>query len=154
MISKLWPARSKASIGPVTDLDAIVSESVTFRFKGKVHNLKPISLAEYLKFINAMAEMNKAFEEKDKSPLTAKDLASKYHAVIAAVCDTITLDDILSMEQAQVAALYQLVIDQITGQVDHGDGKKKRMRVPIYAHEVPSSSLNSTANSGGVMPKP
>lgn len=123
---KLWPARTKSKVDvPVTDLDAIVSESVPFRFQGRIHELKPISLAEYLKFLNAMTEMNAAFQDKEAAtPMTARDLAAKYHAVISAVCDSITLDDVMKMEQAQVAALYQLVIDQVTGQVDQGDGKK------------------------------
>jgi hypothetical protein len=123
MIRKLWPARTKAlEEAPVADLDAIVAEPVPFRSKGKVHYLKPFSLAEFLKFVNAKGNLEKAMTG---SALTPEHLAHAYHAVIAAVCDTITVDDILSMEQVQVAALYQLVIDMVTGQVDSGDGKKK-----------------------------
>lgn len=127
---KLWPARSQNFDGPVSDLDAIVAAPVSFRFKGKVHTLKPFSLAEFLLFTNAQAHLMQLI--KDETGVTTQELASRYHKVISSVCSSITIDDILSMEQVQVAALYQLVIDMVTGQVDQGDGKKKRMRLPIY----------------------
>lgn len=138
MISKLWPARTQKAEGPVADLDAIVAEAVTFRFKGKIHKLKPFSLAEFLKFVNAKAGLERSMT--GEGAVTAEHLAQQYHAVIASVCDTITVSDIMDMEQVQVAALYQLVIDMVTGQVDMGDGKKKRMRMDLYDSERRSSS--------------
>jgi hypothetical protein len=129
---KLWPSRTKAQgVEPVTDLDVMVAEPIPFRYKGVIHYLKPMQLDEFLKFTNAQFHLMEAIKKEDVK-LTANDLANRYHAVIASVCDTITLDDILNMEQAQVAALYQLVIDLVTGQTTTGDGKKKRMRLPIY----------------------
>lgn len=130
---KLWPTRTKAAkeVEPVTDLDVIVSEPVPFRYKGKIHYLKPMQLDEFLKFTNAQAHLMDAIR-KDDVTLTGVQLAERYFAVISSVCDTIVLDDILNMEQAQVAALYQLVIDLVTGQVDHGDGKKKRLKLPLF----------------------
>jgi hypothetical protein len=134
---KLWPTRTKQT-APITDLDAIVAETVSFKYRGKVHQLKPMSLEQFLKFTNAQSELLASVNE-DRL-LTAKDLAEKYLGVISSVCDTITLDDILAMEQVQVAALYQLVIDLVTGQVDLGDSKKKREKIPIYSFGQVSSS--------------
>ena len=130
---KLWPSRTKAmkEIEPVTDLDVIVSEPVPFRYKGKIHYLKPMQLDEFLKFTNAQAHLMDAIRKEDVK-LSAKELADRYFAVISAVCESITIDDIMNMEQAQVAALYQLVIDLVTGQVNQGEGKKKRLKVPLY----------------------
>lgn len=130
---KLWPARSKAirDEGPVADLDAIVSDPVSFRFKGKIHVLKPIDLKDFLKFTNAQASLMRSANDPEKR-LSAKELAEQYLSVISPLCDTITLDHIMEMEQVQIAALYQLVIDMVTGQVDTGDGKKKRAKLQIY----------------------
>lgn len=146
---KLWPARSKfKDIEPVTDLDAIVAEPVAFRYKGKIHVLKPIRLDEFLKFTNAQAILMEQIRD-DKSTMTPRDLAECYHKVIGAVCDTITVDDILSMEQAQVAATYQLIIDLVTGQVKSGDQKKSRQRLPLYESVQPLSSPSAPESSDG-----
>lgn len=145
---KLWPARTQAlDIGPVADLDAIVADPIPFRFKGKIHVLKPIALDDFLKFTNAQAELLRAANDEVK--LSAKELATKYHRLFASVCETISLDDVLGMEQVQIAALYQLIIDMTTGQVDMGDGKKKRAKIPIYDIARASSSPNAPASSGG-----
>lgn len=150
---KIWPARSKAlkdkDVEPVTDLDAIVAEKIPFRFQGKIHYIKPIALDEFLKFTNAQAQMSVILNDKSSS-ITAQELANQYYKIISAVCDSITLEDILNMEQAQVAALYQLVLDAVTGQVDVGsDGKKKRKKLQIYESVARSSSPNAVENSAG-----
>ncbi len=148
---KLWPARTKHTEGPVADLDAIVADPVDFRFKGKRHRLKPFTLAEYLKFVSAKVVLETAIS--GTNPVTPRELADSYHRVIASVCDSITVEDIMQMEQVQVAALYQLVIDMVTGQVDTGDGKKKRMRMDLYASVQPSSSPSVPESLDGT-PKP
>ena len=155
---KIWPSRSKAKaareLDVVTDLDAIIAEPVAFRFNGKIYTLKPIQLDEFLKFTNAQNRLSN--ELKSESAITADSLASSYHAVISSVCDDLTLNDIKSMSQAQVAALYQLVIDMVTGQVDYGDGagKKKRKRLGIYDSVAPSSLPSAQPSSGGPQAKP
>lgn len=157
-MKKFWPTRQahrNRDIEPVTDLDALIAEPVPFRYNGKIHNIKPIALDEFLKFTNAQANLMDAIK-KDDVKLTADDLAGRYHSVISSLCDTISLDDVRNMSQPQVAALYQLVIDQVTGQVNTGDGKKKRMKIPLYqsAPEVPLSSQSVPNISVGQSNKP
>lgn len=142
-------ARDSANQAVDTDLDALLSEEVTFRFNGRVHKIKPISLAEFLKWTQAHTSLMDSIKS-DQEIITPKMLAEKYHEVISAVCDSITVADVESMEQAQIAALYQLVIDKMTGQVPTSDGvKKKRMRIDLYNSGRPSSSPNSAPASGG-----
>lgn len=147
-MKKLWPTRTKHLNEPVVDLDAIISEPVHFRFNGKIHALKPMQLDEFLKFSNAQARLMDTLKDA-QAKLGPKDLAEQYHQVVASVCDTISVDDILNMEQAQIAALYQLVIDLVTGQVDQGDGKKKRQKLQIYESVQASSSQSAPENSAG-----
>lgn len=132
MLSKLWPARTRAEQpdGPISDLDEILARPVPFRFKGKIHKLEPITTEDFLLFSSAQTELMKAMS--NTYPISAKELAQKIHRVFSSVCKTITVEDVESMQQAQVAALYQLVLDMITGQIDFGDGKKKRAKIPIY----------------------
>lgn len=147
---KLWPTRQQAKRenDPVVDLDAIVAEPVHFRLRGKIHTLKPLALDEFLKFTNAQNALMESL--KDDQKLDAKTLAERYLGVISSVCDTITIDDLMGMEQVQVAALYQLVIDMVTGQTDFdGSGKKKRLKIPIYEYAQASLSPSAPGNSGG-----
>ena len=149
---RFWPARTQAE-GPVADLDAIVADPVPFRFKGKIHILKPIELDNFLRFANAQAEIMRTTGDKE-SKISTEELAKRYHRVFSAVCDTITVKDVMSMEQVQIAALYQLVIDMVTGQVDMGDGKKKRQKIPLYDIVRASSSPNAPENSDGPLTSP
>lgn len=147
MLSKLLPARPKAN-GPIADLDAIVAEAVPFKFQGRLHFIKPITLREFLKFTQANADFHARLTSDSK--LTADELASEYEKVIQSVCDSITKKHILSMEQAQVAALYQLIIDAVTGQVATPDeGKKKRVKIPIYDFAQVSFWPNAPESSVG-----
>lgn len=131
----------------MADLDALVAEPVRFRYGGKIHELKPMSLEQFLRFSNAQSALMSSVNED--GPMTARALAEKYHRVISSVCDTISLEDIMGMEQVQVAALYQLVIDLVTGQVQTGDSKKKRRKLEIYESVPLSSSQSAPANSDG-----
>ncbi len=129
----LMPARARAKQpeGPIADLDEIIARPVPFRFAGKIHQLDPITTEDFLLFSNAQAELMRAMQDKE-TPISAKDLAIKIHRVFGSVCKSLTLADVESMQQAQVAALYQLVLDMVTGQVDFGEGKKKRQKIPLY----------------------
>jgi len=140
---KLWPARSK-HVDPVVDLDNLIAEKIAFKFKGKIHYLKPISLEEFLRFTNKNSEFLTSL--KDDKEISAKELAMGYLGVINTVCESIGLDDIEEMEQAQIAALYQLIVDTVTGSVETGEGKKKRLRLPIY-HSKQATSLQNAAGS-------
>lgn len=148
MLSKLWPARTAKKIdGPVSDLDAIIAEPVNFRFKGKIHQLKPVDMQTFLKFTSAHSSLMRAAQDPEVK-LSAEDLAQKYHQVISSLCNTITVKDIMDMEQVQIAALFQLVMDVVTGQVDDGDGKKKRMKIQGLYSSVQPSSLPNVPSAG------
>lgn len=148
---KLWPARTKAKpTEPVADLDAIICETISFRYQGKIHTLKPVTLEDFLKFTNAHTVLMQSLTNDEK--ITPRELAERYQKVIGSVCGSITVDDILGMEQVQVAALFQLVIDQMTGQVKTGDGndsKKKRQKIPLYESVQASSSPSVPESSAG-----
>jgi hypothetical protein len=135
-VIKLWPARTKHTEGPVADLDAIVADPVDFRFGGKIHTLNPFTVEDYLRYVNAKVSLE---TEIRSGAITADQLVQSYFKVISAVCTTITIADIKKMQQVQVAALYQLVIDMVTGQVDTGEDKKKRKRIDLYESVRPSS---------------
>jgi hypothetical protein len=147
VMKKLWPARTNKVEGPVADLDAIVSDPVPFKFDGEIHVLKPFSVQDYLRYVNAKIQLETKITG---GSITPDQLVESYHAVISAVCSTITIAHIRKMQQVQVAALYQLVIDMVTGQVDTGEDKKKRKRIDLYESVRPLSSLSAAENLDGL----
>lgn len=152
MFGKFRPARGNhaKATEPVTDLDAIIAEPVSFRYQGKVHKLNPMRLDEFLRFTNAQARLMEYLQVEGKT-LTPRQLAEQYHEVIGSVCSTLSVDDIMGMEQVQVAALYQLVIDLVTGQVKtpNDPQKKSRQKIPLYEYAQQSSSPSAPESSGG-----
>lgn len=97
----------------VSDLDALVAEPIAFRFNGEVHEIKPVSTLELLSFTNAFAELQELNGRSDA--ITVGELVDAYTSVISSVCPSITRDHVESMTQAQVAALFQLVMDSVVG---------------------------------------
>jgi hypothetical protein len=137
MISRFLPSRAKAK-GPIVDLDAIVAEPHYFRFKGKIYKVNPVELEAFLKFTNAQATLMRSLNDKD-ALLSWKELAQRYADVISPLCPDISVEMIMDMQQAQVAALYQLIIDVVTGDIDDGEGKKKRLKLPLHESVQASS---------------
>lgn len=127
---KLWPTRQKHTADLVADLDAMVSEAIAFKLHGKQHIVKPISLEEFLKYTNAYSQIWNSTDEKKK--LTNEQFIEMYHQLFSSVCDTITIDDIKRMSQAQVGALFQLISDTVTGKA-HVDQKKTLLRAQTAA---------------------
>ena len=104
----------------VSDLDALVAEPIAFRFKGRVHEIKPISTLELLKFTNAFAILQ-GLNEKSGT-VSVEELVTAYAEVIGSVCPTITREHVQEMTQAQVGALFQLVMDSVTGKAHAAPG--------------------------------
>lgn len=114
----------------VSDLDALVSEPVAFRFQGRIHEIKPISTLELLKFTNAFSGLQELSGKSDQ--ITVSELVEAYTEVISSVCPTITKVHVENMTQSQVSALFQLVMDSVVGRAHVGpvvpseDAKKKQ----------------------------
>lgn len=110
----------------VSDLDAMVAKPVAFRLHGRIHEIKPISLEEFYKFANAWTTV---LNWKDSDGISPKEYLKGLTELFQSVCDSITEDDVLRLTQAQAGALFQLIIESVTGkaQVEPvvSDGEKK-----------------------------
>lgn len=107
------PARQRSTIESVVDLDAILAEPKAFQWRGKTHVIRPIDTLTFLKVTNEMAKIQ-ALIGQDGKP-SHKEVIEAYAGVFSSVCDTISKKDVLEMTQAQVGALFQLVVDCVTG---------------------------------------
>jgi len=114
LLKTLRPARQEASADTriVVDLDRLAAEPIGFRFKGRVHTIKPITTERFLVAMNEWAELM-ALEKQTK--LDQQKVIDRFVNIFAAVCDTITRQDVLDMTLAQRGALLQQVFEIITG---------------------------------------
>lgn len=133
MKSFFKPARSKAwmtsgSDNVIADLDAIIQDTVSFKLNGKIHEIKPLSTKDFLIYTNALS---KVWELKDKEIIKPDDLIEKYYDMVSSVVPSIKRTDIETMNQQQVGALFQLILDTVTGKAQaraSQDAQKKTLQ--------------------------
>ncbi|NDD53821.1 hypothetical protein EBZ39_08065 [bacterium] len=106
------------NIPVVSDLDAMIAESVPFRFNGKVHHIKPISVIEFYQYTQSL---EKLMQLKDAEKVTGDDLVDAYYNLFRTVCETIQHSDIEKMTTAQAGALFALTLDCVTGKAHGSD---------------------------------
>lgn len=114
MIRKLWPARQKHDADLVADLDALINDPVKFKLHGKTCEIKPLNTEEFFRFSNAYAKLMNAYD--NNTP--AKDLVHAYTDLFSGICTNVTEKDVENMTTAQVGALFQLIIETVTGRVN------------------------------------
>lgn len=128
MLKNLMPSRTAKKSGSVlTDLDAILTQSVSFRLHGRVFEIVPVSTERFLLYSQ---KLSKFFSLKDKEGLSADELIDGYHEVISSLVPDVTRKDIADMTQSQIGALFQLVIDTVTGHSQTDEYKKKVLTIP------------------------
>lgn len=123
------PSHGGANI--VADLDAILTEPIHFRLLGKVHTLEPITTENFLLYTNALAKL---FQMRDEKMISSQDLIQRYFDLFSSVCKTIELKDIQGMTQAQVAGLYQLILDSFQGKSQAELEKKTLQHRTLVRH--------------------
>ncbi len=124
---RLWN-RGKAqarTIEVVTDLDAILTRQVAFRFQGRTFTLDPLDTTQFFLAVNAIAECEKA-RQREKLPDT--DLLDLYYGVFKHVCPQIKRKMLDGMKVQQVVMLFNTVCRFIMGDKlseELGDAQKK-----------------------------
>lgn len=107
----------------VSDLDKMIAEPLAFKLHGRVHKIEPISVKEFYAYSNALARLNVL---RDSKSIEKEDLVDAYFELYKSVISTIKLQDVEDMTQAQAAALFQLIIDVVTGRAYAPDEEKKK----------------------------
>lgn len=117
---------TKSGARVIADLDALIAEPVAFRFQGKTHLIKPISTAEFLKFLEASSRIGAVIANK-----TAKtdDVITAYHGLIMSVCDSFTRKDVEKLTEAQSWALFRVIIETVKGKPSDQEAKKKLLEM-------------------------
>lgn len=108
----------------VADLDAIDVRPAKFKWDGKIHEIRAVNTFEYLKVTEIFARMDMLSKRSD---FTVQELAEVYADLITSVCDTIKRDDVYKMTNQQIGALFQLILDQVSGRLTKYDAEKKNL---------------------------
>lgn len=128
MISRLRPARQQAEESDVfLDLDKLISEPQTFRWRGQVHKVKPISTHVFFQVSAKLSEINRMCSS-DVEKLDEARFVRTYSELFAIVCDTIKARDVQDMTNAQRGALLQFVLDCLSGRAQAESEKKKTLK--------------------------
>lgn len=117
----------------IVDLDRLIAEPVAFRFNGKVHQISAMDTKTFFTLVNEIAKLEAMGRDKDK--IDAKELMDAYVRLFKSVCTTISKEDVYNMTFPQIGALFQQVIDCVTGRAYKDDTQKKS---PMKMTDQPS----------------
>lgn len=127
---KFLPSRQKQKSGRppvmVADLDALLTEKVSFRLLGKVWTIEPFSVEQFAMFSKAYFDLTQL--SKNDRVVSPDELAEAYEKMTEAAGLSLTKEDIKKMSQQQAAALFQLLTDMHTGHL-FADEKKTQEKV-------------------------
>jgi hypothetical protein len=105
-------SKSDHYVTVVKDLDALISDSVAFKWGGKIHEIRPIETGEFLQVYEALGMID-ALRKQDK--ITPTEILDAQYKLFSSLCSTIERSDLDKMTYLQVGDLYQLFIDTISG---------------------------------------
>jgi len=99
----------------VSDLDALVQESIAFTLFGERHILKPVTLEQFFKCTNLFAEIDGYMKQVGSASADLDSFLGVFHKLVSQVCETMTIEIVKKMSLQQVAALIGVVMDQVSG---------------------------------------
>jgi hypothetical protein len=108
----------------VTDLDAILTRTVGFRFGGRVHKIPPMDVTQFMEAMNALATIDLL---RQKKVVEAEELLAAYVSLFTIVCPTIRAEDIQSMNHHQIGALLNTIMELIMGKPELEHQKKSSL---------------------------
>lgn len=103
----------------VADLDKILTTTIAFNLHGKIRKIKPFTTEMFFKYTRDLGELMSVTQEKT----TPQELIDKYFNLFADIVDPIERKDIEDCTQQQIAALFDLVVNSVTGKAHQEDGK-------------------------------
>lgn len=125
-----------SKMGPVSDLDALISEPVTFKLHGQIFSILPVTTEVMFRAMEKLAAIEGM---RDGKSVSAEDLVKRYYDLFHAVCPEITMRHVEDMTQSQAMSLLQLVVDSVTGKAQAEIEKKKKEFLARSSPSVPSN---------------
>lgn len=127
---KFSTKREKPTV--VTDLDAIVRDSIAVTLHGKKHVIRPVLVEEFFALANAWAVIGDLDSRKN---VGIDEVIDAYFGVIHAVCPTITREDLRTCTLSQITGFLRVVMEHSTGGLT--DEKKKALKIKTRTPQPP-----------------
>jgi hypothetical protein len=118
METKLKPARtfSEPRIKIITDLDALVSNSIGVKLGGKVYRINPVDTETFMKLSANLSAIQKILDKREKGEeIFDAEVYEVYTDFIQSVCPDITLSVLKSCTLAQINALVVTITKHMMG---------------------------------------
>lgn len=117
---KLMPTRAPSKPAKIiADFDALISESIAFRFHGKDFIIRPVDTETFLKVMIGFQEAQMLVRQEAEGKVVDTDaIYDAYLKFIGPLCEDFTVKDLKSMTLSQINALIGLIIKHITGGTD------------------------------------
>lgn len=137
VLEKLKPARSRTQedFEIIADIDAVITKPIGFRLHGRSHKIRPVTTREFMEWSSALAHL---WNLKKKEDVQDEEIWKAYYNVIHTLCETITLEDIQKCEPSQIAAIYGVLLDHVTGRIQREDEKKKALSQSTQNENLPN----------------
>jgi hypothetical protein len=124
----------------VADLDALAASDLAIRYKGETHTIKPLSTAAFFQLYASWARLDEQIRKPETDPQAAFEAIS---GIVSSIIPSLSRDEILQMNQAQVGALLNSVFRLTTGEKQAEVEHKKKTKAPAH----PTGSSGSTLHS-------
>lgn len=127
---KLKPARTQAESTPPTkivcDFDALLSESVGFKFQGRTYTVASLDLENYMQVTLAYKSLVDMIELRSTGqPMTYEEVYGKYYDLIHPLVPDFTYESLTKLPFNLLNHLMNLILKQIAGDPSLLDPEKK-----------------------------
>lgn len=111
------PVRSQSQPLVITDLDALISKPIAFKFQGEIFTVKPVDTGTYLKVADGLGQLQ-ALTSQDQANVKREDIDQAYFNLLSNLCDDLKISHIQKMTVAQINALLRLIVRHLTGETE------------------------------------
>lgn len=124
VFKRLMPTRdAHDGVQMVADLDRMISKPIGIRLFGMVHIIRPMNLETYLSTVNQIARIDSL---RKKDHVDREEIRDAYGRVFAACCSSIRKEHVEKMNDAQIAAFFGQVMEQVQGKAGVQLNEKKK----------------------------
>lgn len=125
-------SKPKTEVEVVSDLDALISKTVGFKFQDAIYGIKPLDMNEFLLVTNELAKLDALKTNKIKE---VDQLLDGYQGLFDACLDKQI--DVKTMRYTQVTAVFNLILECMMGKAQL-EMEKKSPNLEATSNKTPS----------------
>lgn len=126
-LSRQYRIRRAVANGDVilaADIDAIRTKPYAFQLFDEIHTIQPFTVEKLVEVTSAVAHLGSMHDRKNSK----EDLLAAYGKLFRETCPTLNRSVLEKMNVAQIAQVYNLILEYIAGKA-HIEAEKKNLAV-------------------------